>query len=109
MGQMSRAAKPQPQRFATATLDGFGMPKIVKPTRPLLVAGDDITCGRRCGGPLHIIGADTRGPLRRRLSQDALDDLGPGTLGTSSAMAGSPPSITQETSIRARRSELIMA
>jgi hypothetical protein len=58
------------------------MPKIIKPARPLVIAGHDETHGWRLGQPLNGINPCCRGPLRSRLTQDTLNDPGPGGLGT---------------------------
>ena len=79
---MPRTAEPQTKRLATAPLDAFGMSKIIKPGRPLVVAGNDETCRRRFGQPLEHIDRDLCCALGNRLAQHALNDLGPGTFGT---------------------------
>ena len=78
---MSWTAKPQAERLATAPLDGLGMSQIIKPCRPLVVAGYDETRCRRFGQPLEHVDV-TCGALGSRFAQHALNDLGPGTLGT---------------------------
>ena len=79
---MPRTAEPQPKRLATAALDAFGMSKIIKSARPLVVAGNDETRRRRFGQPLEHIDPDLCSPLSHRLTEYALNDLGPGTFGT---------------------------
>lgn len=58
MSKMSRTAEPQTKRFAAAPLDGFGMSKIIKPARPLVVARHDETCRRRFSQPLEHLDLD---------------------------------------------------
>jgi hypothetical protein len=58
------------------------MPKIIKPARPLVIAGHDETHSGRFGQPLYGISRYGCGPLCSRLTEDTLDDLGPGGLGT---------------------------
>jgi len=81
VSEMSRTAKPQTKRLAAAPLDGFGMSKIIKPGRPLVVAGNDEACRRRFGQSLEHIDPDLCCALGNRLAQHTLNDLCPGTFG----------------------------
>ena len=58
------------------------MSKIIKPGRPLVVAGNDETGPRRFGRPLEHISCDPYCTPGHRLAQHPLNDLGPSTLGT---------------------------
>jgi hypothetical protein len=58
---MTRIAEPQTDRLTTAALDALGMSQIIKPGRPLPVAGNDETRRRSCGQPLEHLHLDLRG------------------------------------------------
>src|SRR5512133_329830 len=81
MSQMTRTAQPQANRLTTAPLNALRMSKIIKSGRPLVIAGDDEPNPRRSGRWLNHIDLDADGSLSGRLSQRALDDLGPGVFG----------------------------
>jgi hypothetical protein len=57
------------------------MSKIIKPARPV-VARNDEPCARLRGQSLEHIDPDLRCALGNRLTQEALNDLRPGTFST---------------------------
>jgi hypothetical protein len=79
---MSRTAEPQTKRLATAPLDALGMSKIIKPSRPFVVARNDESGGRRSGQPLEHIDGDPCCAVSNRFAEQTLNDLGPSTFGT---------------------------
>ena len=68
--------------WLSAPLDAFGMSKIIKPARPVVVARNDEPCRRLLGQSLEHIDPDLRCALGNRLTEEALNDLRPGTFST---------------------------
>jgi hypothetical protein len=79
---MAGTTKPQTDWLATASLNALRMPQITKPSRPLLITGNDETRRRSCGQTLEHLDCDPCGALGRRLSEGTLDDLGPSAFRT---------------------------
>jgi hypothetical protein len=79
---MSRTAEPQTKRLATAALDALGMSKIIKPSRPFVIARNDESGGRRRGQPLEDIDGDPCCAVGNGFAEQTLNDLGPSTFGT---------------------------
>ena len=107
---MAGTAEPQSDRLATAALNALGVPQISKPGRPLVVTGNDEARRRSCGQPLEHLACDPRGALCRRLASAPSMILAQApsapSFWTSSATAGSPPSMAHESLIRALRSDV---